>query len=67
MKNLTTSLKFLGIISVMLFAITACDSNDGAMEEAGEKIDNAASDLGNKVEDACEDMKEGLNTKDTDC
>ncbi len=67
MKNLTTFLKLFGIISVMLFATTACDTNDGTMEEAGEKIDNVASDVANEVEDACEDMKEGLDTKDTDC
>lgn len=67
MKNLTTLLKLFGIISVMLFATTACDSSDGTMEEAGEKMDNVASDIGNEVEDACEDMKEGLNSKDPNC
>ncbi len=67
MKNLTTSIKILSIISVMLFAITACDSDDGAMENAGEEIDNATTDLGNKVEDACENLKEGLNAEDSDC
>ena len=55
------------MISVMLFTITACDSDDGAMENAGEKLDNTAIDLGNKVEDACENLKEGLNAKDSNC
>ena len=55
------------MISIMLFAMTACDSNDGAMEQVGEKIDKAATDLGNKVEDGCEELKEGLNAKDSNC
>ena len=67
MNKLTTMIKILSMISVMLFVITACDSNDGPMEKAGEKIDNATTDLGNNVEDACENLKEGLNAKDSDC
>lgn len=67
MKNLTTFIKLLSMISVMLFAISACDSDDGAMEKAGEAIDNSATDLGNKVEDACENLKEGVNAKDPNC
>lgn len=67
MKKLTSFIKLLSIISVMLFAISACDSNEGPMEEAGEKIDNATTDLGNKVEDACENVKEGLNANDPNC
>jgi hypothetical protein len=67
MKKLTTFIKILSMISVMLFAISACDSDDGAMENAGEKMDNAATDLGNQVEDACEKLKEGLDAKDSDC
>lgn len=67
MKKLTTLIKILSMISFMLFAITACDSDDGAMENAGEKMDNATTDLGNQVEDACEKLKEGLDAKDSDC
>tara|TARA_R110002167_G_scaffold184554_3_gene384978 strand:- start:62 stop:265 length:204 start_codon:yes stop_codon:yes gene_type:complete len=67
MKKLTTLIKIFGMISVMIFAAAACDSDDGAMEKAGAKIDNATTDLGNKVEDACEDVKEGLNAKDPNC
>lgn len=67
MNKLTTFIKRLSMISVMLFAISACDSNEGPMEEAGEKIDNATTDLGNKVEDACEGVKEGLNANDPNC
>ena len=67
MKKLTTLIKILSMISVMLFAVSACDSDDGAMEKAGKTIDKAATDLGNKVEDACEDLKAGLNANDPDC
>ena len=67
MKKLTTLIKIFSMISVMIFAVAACDSDDGAMEKAGAKIDNATTDLGNKVEDACEDVKEGLNAKDPNC
>lgn len=55
------------MISMILFVFTACDSDDGAMEKAGEAIDNATTDLGNKVEDACENLKEDLNAKDSKC
>ena len=51
----------------MLFAINACDSNDGPLEKAGESIDKAATDVGNKIEDVCEDVKEGVKAKDTNC
>ena len=51
----------------MMFAIMACDANDGPLEKAGQGIDKAATDLGNKVEDACEGMKKDLNSKDTEC
>lgn len=55
------------MISVLFFAVSACDSNDGAMEKAGEAIDQSATDAGNAVEDVCEKAKEGVNAKDTDC
>jgi|TARA_R110000850_G_scaffold11627_3_gene39823 hypothetical protein len=62
-----TSLLKIAFIAVMLFTISACDSNDGPLEKAGSSIDKAATDMGNKIEDACEDAKEGLKAKDTDC
>ncbi len=67
MNKLTTFIKLLCLISVMLFVTTACDSDDSSMENVGEKLDNAATDFGNKVEDTCEDIKESLNAKDSDC
>lgn len=67
MNKLTTWLKLLSIITVMLFSVAACDSDDGAAEKAGATIDNSTTDLGNKIEDACEKAKEGVNAQDTDC
>ncbi|WP_051085252.1 hypothetical protein [Hahella ganghwensis] len=67
MNNFTVSLKNLVFIAVMLFTITACDSNDGPLEKAGKSIDQAATDMGNKVEDACEDAKKNMNVEDARC
>lgn len=47
--------------------LSACDSNDGPMEKAGESVDKAATDLGNKVEDTCENTKDAAGMKDTRC
>ena len=55
------------ILAVMLFAIAACDSNDGPLEKAGQSIDQTATDMGNKIEDACEEMKKGVNAQDSNC
>jgi len=33
-------------------ALTACDSNDGTFEEAGEEVDEAVEDAKDKVKDA---------------
>lgn len=54
---------------VVLFALVfvGCDANDGAMEKAGEKVDETTTDIGNAVEDLCEDAKDKLNSKNSDC
>ncbi len=67
MKQANTNLTIAAIMATMLFAITACDSNDGPLEKAGQSMDKAATDLGNKIEDTCEDMKKGMSAKNTDC
>lgn len=68
------TLKVLVLMTLAVFAIAACDTNDGGAENVGEAIDNAgdklgdaATDAGNAIEDACEDVKEGVNADDTDC
>ncbi len=57
----------IAFIITILFTITACDSNDGPLEKAGESIDKAATDMGNKIEDTCEDAKKGMGAEDTRC
>ncbi|WP_405240626.1 hypothetical protein [Lentisalinibacter orientalis] len=66
--------KLLLLLTVASFTVTACDSNDGAAENAGEAIDktgqkikDVAKDTGNAIEDACEDIKDSVNADDTDC
>ena len=67
MNALTTRLAKATSMALLLVAVTACDTNQGPMEEAGEKIDETATDMGNKVEDACEEAKEGMNPQENDC
>jgi hypothetical protein len=50
----------------LTFALAACSDN-GPMEEAGEKVDEIAVDAGNAIEDSCEKAKEGLGAEDSDC
>lgn len=55
----------LAIFSIGSFTIVGCESNDGPMEEAGEKVDeaaddvkDAADDIGDGIEDAADEMTE---------
>ncbi len=47
--------------------LAACDSNDGPVERAGERVDETATDVGNAIEDKCEEAKEQAGAEDTDC
>ena len=67
MNSITTLCTKTAILAVMLFAIAACDSNDGPLEKAGQSIDQTATDMGNKIEDACEEIKKGVNAQDSNC
>ena len=59
--------KAFSLIAIMLLSLTACDRDEGGMEEMVEKMDEAATAFGNAVEAGCEDMKECVNADDTDC
>ncbi len=59
--------KAFSLIAIMLLSLTACDRDEGGMEEMGETMDEAATDFGNAVEDGCENMKEGANADNTNC
>jgi len=67
MNSITTGVTKIALMTALLFVISACDSNDGPLEKAGQSIDKAATDAGNKIEDTCEDAKKGLNAKDSNC
>lgn len=67
MKRITTIFTRMAVLAMICFAVTACDSNDGPLEKAGQSIDKAATDMGNKIEDACEDIKKEANADDTNC
>ncbi len=56
----------LAVVCVCGF-LAACDSNDGPLERAGERVDKAATDIGNAIEDKCEEAKEHAGAADTDC
>jgi predicted small secreted protein len=40
--------------------LVACDSNDGPMEKAGEKIDKVGKDISDGAEDAAEKVEEAV-------
>jgi len=70
--NTNKKLSIMAISFVAVLSLAAC-SNDKA-EEAGETVDNiiantkdAAENTGNAIEDACEDVKDKMDTEDTDC
>ncbi len=50
MKNL-----LIAGIAVSVLALAGCDSNDGPMEEAGEKLDRSYEDARDAVEDASDE------------
>ncbi|MDP5255121.1 MULTISPECIES: hypothetical protein [unclassified Vibrio] len=57
--------KLITLMGVTVF-IAAC-SEQGPMEETGEKVDEAVTDTQNAIEDSCENIKEDLKAEDTDC
>ncbi|GAB2878380.1 hypothetical protein ACCI51_08900 [Microbulbifer echini] len=62
-----TKLTLIFSIMLSVFALAACDINEGPAEELGESVDQTADKIGNSVEDACEEVKEGVQAKDTNC
>lgn len=47
---------YLAFLLAALFSLTACDTNEGPFEEAGEEIDQAVDEAGDKAEEAKEEM-----------
>ena len=44
-----------------VLAMTACDTNDGAVEEAGEAVDDAADDVGDAIDDAVDEVDDATD------
>ena len=44
--------------ALIALSLSACDSNDGPMEEAGEKIDEGYGEVVDSVEDAADKVEE---------
>lgn len=65
MSNKSMVYRFISVFFIT-FVLAAC-SEDGPMEQAGEKADQAIEDAGNAVEDSCEKAKEKLGSENTDC
>jgi len=66
--------KLLLVVTVALFSMASCDSDDGMAEKAGksldktaDKIGQAATDAGNALEDACEKAKKNAGADNTNC
>lgn len=52
----------LGLMTTMpVLALTACDSNDGPAEEAGEALDDAADDVGDAFDDAADEVDDAID------
>jgi len=43
--------------AIIATSLSACDSNDGPMEEAGEKVDEGYGEVMDSVEDAADEVE----------
>ncbi len=58
-------MKALTLLSIMtiIFAgaiLTGCEANDGAAENAGEKVDNAVENTGEAIEEAGDNVRDKM-------
>lgn len=58
-KNLLRLAAFAAMTTPVL-ALTACDTNSGPAEEAGEALDDAADDVGDAIDDAADDIDDAI-------
>lgn len=57
-------MKYLNIFIIAILAtlsLTACDTNEGPVEEAGESIDQSIEDAGDATEDTADDVEDSLD------
>ena len=68
LKNSKAKTAFLfALLMAAVVPLSACDRNEGGMEEMGENMDEAATDFGNAVEDKCEEYKQEAGAENTNC
>lgn len=48
------------IITLLAMPLAACDSNDGATENAGEKVDKVIDETRDSLDDAGDEVRDGL-------
>ena len=51
----------LAAMTTPILALTACDTNSGPAEEAGEAIDDAADDVGDAFDDAADEVDDAID------
>lgn len=64
--NISTVIFRFLLVTGFAFTLAAC-SDDGPLEQAGERADEAVEEAQNQIEDGCESVKEQLGTEDQDC
>ena len=52
LEKLRVSVVTIALMFGASIGLSACDNNDGPMEEAGEAMDDAADDMGDAIDDA---------------
>lgn len=55
-----SKLRLAFILLACAMPLTACDTDEGAGERLGERVDRAAEETGDRLEDAGERVKEGV-------
>jgi len=60
-KRTIAVLGTLAFASTPAFVVVGCDSNDGVVENAGEKIDDAVDDAGDAIDDAADEVEDAVD------
>ncbi|MEM5528485.1 hypothetical protein WN093_06610 [Gammaproteobacteria bacterium AS21] len=55
----------LTLATTLIVALAACAP--GAAQRTGKKVDDIILNTGNAIENVCENIKESLDTENTDC
>ncbi|MDO3383508.1 hypothetical protein [Gilvimarinus algae] len=53
-------LKRIALVMMFALPLMACENNDGAAEEFGEKVDNAVDNTRDAMDDAADEVSDGV-------